>query len=338
MRVNSLGYIGVHATDVEAWRTFAEDVFAMQTRPTAFGLALRMDDRQHRLLVHRGEGKGGAYFGWEIGSAPELEAAAGELEACGVKVHRAQPAELDVRRVAGMLWFEDPLHNRVELFHGLAQASRPFEPPRPLSGFRTDALGLGHAVLTVPSVDAVLPFYRDVLGFRMSDFTKRPFNAIFLHVNARHHSLALLETGQAGVHHIMVEVLSLDDVGRAYDAALERNAVGVTLGRHTNDHVLSFYAWTPSGFLMECGWGGRSIDDATWSVTEMMDGPSIWGHERSWLGEQKRNEARDLRAQAAAAGLRAPLHVAAGEYDEIRPHPNPFPGGRGAKDDAERDG
>ncbi|HXX10166.1 MAG TPA: VOC family protein [Burkholderiales bacterium] len=325
MRVNSLGYVGVHATDTEAWRAFAADVFAMQTQPTAFGLSLRMDDREHRILVHRGEGKGGGYYGWDVGGAIELEDAAGELEAHGVKVRRAQSAELDIRRVAGMLWFEDPLRNRVELFYGLAPASAPFEPPRPLSGFRTGPLGLGHAVLTVPSADAVLPFYRDVLGFRVSDYTTRPFNATFLHVNARHHSLALLETGQAGLHHIMVEVLSLDDVGKAYDAALQRDSVAVTLGRHTNDHVLSFYAWSPSGFLMECGWGGRSIDDSTWIVTEMTDGPSIWGHERSWLGEQKRNEARGLREQAAAAGLRAPLHVSPGEYDEIAPHPGPPP-------------
>ena len=333
MRINSLGYIGVHATDVDEWRAFAAEVFAMQTQATAFGLSLRMDDRQHRILIHRSESKGGAYYGWELGSAGELNAAAGEIEAHGVKVHRAQPAELDLRRVAGMLWCEDPLRNRVELFHGLADASRPFEPARPMSGFRTGNLGLGHCVLTVPSVDAVLPFYRDVLGFRVSDYTKRPFNAIFLHVNARHHSLALLETGQAGLHHIMVEVLSLDDVGKAYDAALDCNCVGVTLGRHTNDHVLSFYAWSPSAFLMECGWGGRSVDDATWSVTEMMDGPSIWGHERSWLAEQKRNEARGLRAQAAATGLRAPLHVVAGEYDEISPHPSPPPRAREGEQD-----
>jgi len=325
LRVNSLGYVGVHATDVEQWRAFAADVFAMQTQPTGFGLSLRMDERQHRILVHRGDSTGGAYYGWEVSGAAELDAACGELDARGVQVHRAQAVELDVRRVAGMVWFEDPLRNRLELFHGLADASRPFEPARPLSGFRTGALGLGHAVLTVPSVDAVLPFYRDVLGFRVSDYTKRPFNATFLHVNARHHSLALLETGQAGLHHVMVEVLSLDDVGKAYDAALERNSVGVTLGRHTNDHMLSFYAWSPSGFLMECGWGGRSIDDATWAVTEMMQGPSIWGHERSWLAEQKRIEARNLRARAAAAGLRAPLHVAAGEYDEVSPHPVPLP-------------
>ncbi len=142
-------------------------------------------------------------------------------------------------------------------------------------------------VLSAPEIDSVLPFYRDVLGFRISDYANQPFRAVFFHVNARHHSLALLQAGQPGLHHLMVEVLSVDDLGRAYDAALERQVVSVTLGRHTNDHMLSFYARSPSGFMVECGWGGRSVDDATWTVEEMVHGPSLWGHERAWLSEDR---------------------------------------------------
>jgi predicted enzyme related to lactoylglutathione lyase len=174
-------------------------------------------------------------------------------------------------------------------------------------------------VLSAPDVDSVLPFYRDVLGLRMSDYTSHPFRAVFFHVNARHHSLALLQGGQPGLHHLMVEVLSVDDLGRAYDAALERGAVSVTLGRHTNDHMVSFYARSPSGFLFECGWGGRSVDDATWTVEEMVHGPSLWGHERSWLSEEGRAQAKRLRGQAAAQGVHAPVHVSPGEYDELPP-------------------
>jgi 2,3-dihydroxybiphenyl 1,2-dioxygenase len=221
--------------------------------------------------------------------------------------------------VAGLLWFTDPLGYRFELFHSLADAEQPFQPPRPLNGFRTGALGLGHAVLSAPDIDGVLPFYRDVLGFRISDYANNPFRAVFFHVNARHHSLALLQAGQPGLHHLMVEVLSVDDLGRAYDAALERQVVGVTLGRHTNDHMLSFYARSPSGFLVECGWGGRSVDDATWTVEEMVHGPSLWGHERSWLSEEGRAQAKRLRGQAAAQGVHAPVHVSPGEYDELPP-------------------
>jgi hypothetical protein len=32
---------------------------------------------------------------------------------------------------------------------------------------------------------------------------------------------------------------------------------------------------------LECGWGGREIDPATWKAYEMQDGPSLWGHDRA---------------------------------------------------------
>ena len=315
MRIESLGYAGISASDVGAWKGFAADVLGLQVREIAAGLALRMDERIHRILVHSGAADGIAYLGWDAGDREQLAAAARELAARGVKVQNATPTELEARGVAQMCWLNDPLGNRIELFCGLAFAAEPFAPARLVAGFRTGPLGFGHAVLTVTRIDDVLPFYRDVLGMKLSDYTNVPFRAVFLHVNARHHSLALLETGQAGLHHLMIEGLSIDDLGRAYDVALEHNVVRVTLGRHTNDHVLSFYAASPSGFMVEYGWGGRSVDDATWKVEEMVHGPSFWGHERAWLSEEKRAEARDLRLKAAAAGLRAPVHVAPGELD-----------------------
>jgi hypothetical protein len=85
--------------------------------------------------------------------------------------------------------------------------------------------------------------------------------------------------------------------------------VGVTLGRHTNDFMTSFYARSPSGFMIEYGWGGRSIDPENWEPFECDYGPSLWGHERSWLDDTKRAEARKLRLDAAAQGRRAPDFV-----------------------------
>jgi 2,3-dihydroxybiphenyl 1,2-dioxygenase len=317
MHINSLGYLGVFSQDLGAWREFAAGVLAMQVQAVHAGLALRIDAKTHRVLVHAG--RGAPYLGWEVADPAALREAGSHLRAHGVQVEEASRDELAARQVAGLLWFTDPLGYRFELFHGLAEAASAFQPPRPLNGFRTGALGLGHAVLSVADVDSVVPFYRDVLGFRVSDYTNDPFRAVFFHVNARHHSLALLQAGPPGLHHVMVEVLSVDDLGRAYDAALERQAVSVTLGRHTNDHMLSFYARSPSGFLVECGWGGRSVDDATWSVQEMVHGPSLWGHERAWLDSEGRAQAKKLRAQAAAQGVHEPVHVVPGEYEEVPP-------------------
>jgi hypothetical protein len=55
----------------------------------------------------------------------------------------------------------------------------------------------------------------------------------------------------------MVELLSLDDVGQGYDIAGRDDAVAYSLGRHSNDHMMSFYATSPSGFFVEYGWGAR---------------------------------------------------------------------------------
>src|ERR1700745_3492898 len=122
-----------------------------------------------------------------------------------------------------------------------------------------------------------------VRACRPSDYIGKPFRAYFFHVNPRHHSLALIETGKSGMHHMMVELFSLDDVGQAYDVALsEPDRIRVALGRHTNDFMTSFYAKTPSSFMVECGWGGRGIDPATWRPFEMEDWPGLWGHARAW--------------------------------------------------------
>jgi 2,3-dihydroxybiphenyl 1,2-dioxygenase len=212
----------------------------------------------------------------------------------------------------------DPVGNRLEIFHGAETTADPFVPGRCISGFRTGPLGLGHVVFNVESSEVIqklLPFYRDVLGFRLTDYYSHPFEAYFLHVNPRHHSLAFIRTGKSAVHHIMMEVFSFDDMGQGYDIALgEQGRVATTMGRHTSDFITSFYSWTPSGFMVEYGWGARDIDPDTWQAYERKEGPSMWGHDRSWLPPEQQAEARNLRLQNAAKGLRRPVQVMDGNY------------------------
>ncbi|MDT9702890.1 2,3-dihydroxybiphenyl 1,2-dioxygenase, partial [Streptomyces sp. P17] len=73
---------------------------------------------------------------------------------------RASRAEADARGVADFIACDDPGGNRVEIFHGAALADSPFVAGRPISGFRTGPLGMGHAVLHVADVAPLLPFYR----------------------------------------------------------------------------------------------------------------------------------------------------------------------------------
>jgi 2,3-dihydroxybiphenyl 1,2-dioxygenase len=316
MPLQALGYVGFGSAALEDWRQFGTRLVGLQAVECSPSLlAFRMDDRKQRIVLDRSMAEGKRFFGWEVQDADALDSLAGRLEQAQVGVTAEPQALADKRRVRSLILFSDPAGNRLEAFHGAALDDTPFSPGRSISGFRTGPLGLGHAVLTVENIEEVMPFYVDVLGFRLSDYMMKPFRAYFFHINARHHSLALLESGRNGMHHLMVELFSLDDVGQAYDVALnEADRVGVTLGRHTNDFMTSFYARSPSSFMVECGWGGREINPSTWQPVELKDGPSLWGHERNWLPPAEREEAREMRMRAGAAGLRAPVQVIDGNY------------------------
>jgi 2,3-dihydroxybiphenyl 1,2-dioxygenase len=313
--LRGLGYAGFGSDKLEDWRQFGTNLVGFQ--PVESGnslLAFRMDDRKQRIVIDRAMCEGARFFGWEVADGAALDALAARLESAGVAV-TAEPQMLaDARRVRALISFGDPAGNRLEAFHGAEIDDTPFSPGRSISGFRTGALGLGHVVLTVENITPMMTFYVDVLGFRLSDYIEKPFRAYFFHVNPRHHSLALIETGKSGMHHLMVEMFSLDDVGQSYDVALAEDRVNVTLGRHTNDLMTSFYAKTPSSFMVECGWGGREVDPASWQPVEMTHGPSLWGHERIWLPEKDRVVAREMRMNAAREGLRAPVQVMEGNF------------------------
>lgn len=316
MEVQALGYIGLHADTVNDWADYGAKFLGLQlVDRSRTNLTFRMDDRRQRLVVTADDLDAPAFFGWEVADARALSILATRLEQNGVVVEGLPGAVADQRRVKEVIAFRDPVGNRLEAFYGAEVATDPFKPGRSISGFRTGPLGMGHAVLHVERLDDALDFYTRVLGMRISDYFTVPYRAYFFHVNARHHSFAMIETGQNGIHHLMMELCMLDDVGQGYDLALlEERRIATTLGRHINDQMVSFYARTPSDFFVEYGWGGRSIDPASWTPEEVTYGASLWGHDRDWLAPERLAEAKALKLKAAEDGLRAPVNVMEGNY------------------------
>jgi 2,3-dihydroxybiphenyl 1,2-dioxygenase len=315
----ALGYVGVRAKNLDDWAHYGSNLLGLQrVDKSRSSLAFRMDDRKQRIVVDADGGEGISFFGWEAADATALGALAAHLDASGIKVAHGTRALADERRVRDLIVLADPLGNRLEIFHGAETTIDSFKPGRSISGFRTGPLGLGHVVLNVDTretIERLMAFYRDTLGFRLTDYYDHPFVARFLHLNPRHHSLAFIQTGKNAVHHIMMELYSFDDVGQGYDIALgEAGRVGVTLGRHTSDYITSFYSFTPSAFMVEYGWGARSIDVDTWQASERKEGPSMWGHDRVWLSKADNEKARALRLKNAADGYRRPVQVMEGNY------------------------
>jgi len=317
-----LAYLGVAGEDLNAWRSFAQTILGVRPdEPDDTSLSVRVDAKRARLIIEQGavgENNGCRFIGWTLVEGVTLDAALAVLARHDVVATRGTSQECARRAVEGFVWFVDPLGNRVECCVGQQETVDPLSLTRPLAGFKTDDLGLGHVVLLATDTKAPIRFYREVLGFRVSDSAQAPFDATFFHINARHHSLAIIRSERTALHHLMLELFSLDDVGQAYDLVMNRKVpLGASLGRHSNDFMTSFYVMTPSRFMIELGWGGRLVDMETWTPEVLSCGPSLWGHERTWLPEPTRLQAEQLRLTAATDGLKAPLQVRDGFFTRI---------------------
>jgi 2,3-dihydroxybiphenyl 1,2-dioxygenase len=318
MEIQAFGYLGVGTSKLDDWTALATKGLGMEAVDRGGGTrAFRMDDRKQRLVLDGALPGGATYFGWEVADAAALEALAARLTQAGVAVKREPAALADQRFVSGLISFRDPAGNRLEAFHGAAVADTPFRPGRLISGFRAGPLGMGHVLVTVQDIDGALVFYRDLLGFRISDYALAPVRAYFLHV-PRHHSIALVEAPVNVLNHLMVELYSLDDVGQGYDLAqMDREKIVATLGRHSNDLMTSFYMRTPSDFFVEYGWGGRDVDDANWKPHQVDTLASFWGHDGLLRAVGREDPPPELRHDANNQQRRAPLQVIDGNYARL---------------------
>jgi len=284
MGPSSLAYVGVESPAYQAWNEFGPQVLGCGlAEPGADGaVRLQIDDRHHRIAIHPGSRHRLAYLGWEYADERALSAAVSSVEAKGFEVVSATNDECVDRGVGELVYFVDPLGFRQELAAGVLEIPRSFHPPRSFGGFVTGSMGMGHVGVAVDDVAAAKAFYRDILGLRVTDEVDLGDGrrAAFMRCNTRHHSLALTpRPGMRGLHHIMVEVAELDDVGVALDECRRHDVpIMLSLGRHHNDRMVSFYMRTPSGFELEYGWGGLRVDDDEWIAT-LTRRQELWGHE-----------------------------------------------------------
>ena len=293
-RVTQLGYLGVEVSDMAAWTPFANEVLGLQANGTGAdgALLLKMDEYHHRLALHPGPRDDIAYAGWQTPDAATMQAVAARLQAQGLRVSEGTSAQASERRVAGLIKAQDPNGVINEVYWGpQLEAGQPLRSPRAnysaggFGGFVAGALGFGHYVLAVDDYEASLRFYRDGLGLLVSDFIELDMGSAgrttvaFLHSGPRHHSVAIAQfPAPRRLHHFMLQLHQLDDVGTTFDLCQDRRIpIAASLGRHTNDLMTSFYIVTPSGFQVEYGHGGREIDDAAWAV-QTHHAASLWGH------------------------------------------------------------
>ena len=292
-QIRGLGYLKVQTRDMSRWRDLLIDAlgFAEGTGPDPEGLYLRMDEREARLTVLPGDTDRVLAVGWEVRDQFALAAVGRAVEASNTPVKMLSESESAEKGAEQVLAFEDPAGTPVEVFFGPVLDHSPV-----ITGngqqFVTGAQGLGHVVLPTTCPEETVSFYTEVLGFLPRGAVRvgkgDPARRVrFMGVNQRHHSLAVCPAPHGeppGLVHLMVEVDTLDAVGRALDRVNELGfSVSSTLGRHTNDKMVSFYVRGPGGWDLEYGTEGMLVDESHYTAEEIT-ADSYWGHD--WSGSE----------------------------------------------------
>ena len=282
--VIELAYIELGVSSIPDWQKYAENVLGVAQEQTDDGVQLRYDQEAWRISLKASGEDDILCAGFKVASKADIRDIGIRLKSQGVEVTEGTQEQCLTRGVDEMLICFDPDGLRIELFVGERSTSSSFVSPRGVSGFVTVGMGLGHIVLSVSDEAKALAFYMDGLGFLLSDHIvvgpgDRQLNLTFLHCNPRHHTLAIMPAPlPKRVHHIMLQVAAIDDVGAGLDAARQSDVpISLELGKHTNDKMISFYMQNPSGFDVEYGYGGVEIDDSNWQTTTY-NAISIWGH------------------------------------------------------------
>nr|WP_123963587.1 VOC family protein [Streptomyces sp. TLI_185] len=168
---------------------------------------------------------------------------------------------------------------------------------RALMCFRLDEQECRFLIQRGPAEDVVATEPAQLRGYCTTAFDARHTDCIdesisgvelkirFLRVNERHHSLAIaavrglpIDPVRTRIQHLNIQTATLDDVAQSCRRVCELGFdMAQSVGQHTNDKELSYYARTPSGFEREVGWNPVVIDETTRQPTTH-HGISIWGH------------------------------------------------------------
>jgi 3,4-dihydroxy-9,10-secoandrosta-1,3,5(10)-triene-9,17-dione 4,5-dioxygenase len=266
---------------MDQWQVFARDLLGLMPVDGADPQAqyYRMDHFPERLVVTPGPEPRAEAIGFEVANERALHEVMERLDKSGTKVSDGSAEEAAARRVTGFARFDDPAGSSLEIFYGPVLTHASVQTPT-VSKFVTGEQGMGHVIVTAEDIKPAYEFYTEVLGFVERNSMKIPDlgSLYFLGCNSRHHTLGILPLpGPGRLVHFMVEAATLDDVGYALDRAHDLGIpLQQSLGKHTNDCMISFYVLSPENLAVEFGWNGLQVhgEQPTYEITQ----GAFWGH------------------------------------------------------------
>lgn len=284
-----MGYALIESNNLIDWKRFAQRGLGLHlAEATSELLAFRMDAHVRRLIVTKGPAEDFVAVGWQLRDQAALDVVLARLANRGIPVENGSPQEAALRGVKSFQRIRGPKGLPLELFVDAVTTDEPLNMLA--SGFVTGDAGMGHVAITSRKPEKMECFWQEIFDARLSDRVSQAMSGVvldvgFLRLNERHHSVAIAATRgvrldpiRTQVQHMNLLAASKADLTSAYERLTDLGyEMAHEIGQHPNDHEISFYVLSPSGFEIELGWDALSVNESTWKPAHY-DAISVWGH------------------------------------------------------------
>jgi catechol 2,3-dioxygenase len=289
MGVLKLGYLEVRVKAIPAAVQYYTQVLGLKETDRVDGkVYLKAWDEleHHSLVLVEGTTPGLNRIAFRLEDPEDLErfedklerhehrvqrVSAGEEHALGEAIRCTAPSEHCIE-----LYYEQPL-----VGNGLPDTN-PDPYPDGLVGIHPPRMD--HCLITAPEGPASLHFWRDVLGFRVTEQVVTPDGAplaCWLERTHSPHDIAFIPGNPGGLHHFAYWLDSWDELGRAADVIVRGGShidAGPTRHGITRGHTVYFF--DPFGNRNEVFTGGYWADPRmkpiTWTADQLWTGIFYW--------------------------------------------------------------
>ncbi len=283
MGILRLSHVEIRVPDLElATAYYAEVVGLIETdrEPERVFLKCWDEHQHHSVILRYAPTYGLEAVGFKLQDREDLDALSVRLEGAGVAVERLAAGSLGPGS-GETLRFRSPSGHTIELVHGMQQVGNLLPltnpPPEPLGLVGIHPPRIDHVFLMCEDVDGATEFFRDLLGFRVTEQILADDGhrlAGFLERSHTAHDVAFMTGPDGAFHHVGFWLDDWTSLRQAADIC-SFHGVRIDAGptRHGATRGWGLYFFDPAGNRNEVYTGGYWVDPdrepITWTEAEM---------------------------------------------------------------------
>ncbi|RZF66082.1 oxidoreductase [Sphingomonas populi] len=274
-RVTEIRYVGYGVVDFDAERRFYADDWGLAevaATDEAAWFKTHGHDEHHVVRLRKADVNHVDVIAFAADTRGDVDALHDTVVAAGCKIVHA-PRDLDAPGGGYGFRFFSPDGLPFEVSSDVARGDA-----RDIARWDALPVNISHIVLHSPDHKAMVRFFVEVLGFRVSDWLGDFM--CFLRCNSAHHRVAILP-GPPCLNHVAYDMLTVDDMMRGI-SRLKKAGTDIRWGpgRHTAGNNTFSYFTTPGGFAVEYSSELEHVDFETHEDKVHAPSPTVmdqWG-------------------------------------------------------------